>query len=128
MNSRLQPKGKLADSSWGKVLKRGFKSMGMRARNKRRFHRYDCAFPVEVHFDSPGQVSVVEAEARNISSGGMLLKCSTVIESFTHCHVSFQLPEWFPCAAASSDVMTAAKVLHASAAGLTFGIAFNHPL
>lgn len=128
MNSRLQTNEKVAGSTWGRRLRRGLKSMGTRVRNKRRFERYDCTFPVEVHFDSPGQVAVIEAEAKNISAGGMLLKCSTVLESFTHCHVLFKMPEWFPGSGGSTEIMTAARVLHASAAGLTFGIAFNQPL
>ncbi len=109
-------------------MKRGLNSMGIQDRNKRRFTRYDCMFPVEIHVDTPGQVEVITAEAKNISSGGMLLKCSAVLDSFTRCHVSFRMPEWFPGASHAGEIMAAATVLHANASGLTCGLAFSQPL
>ena len=128
MNTRVQNLAKPAASSWGKMMKRGLNSMGLQARDKRRFTRYDCVFPVEIHVDTPGQVEVITAEAKNISSGGMLLKCSAVLDSFTRCHVSFQMPEWFPGASRAVEIMAAATILHANASGLTCGIAFSQPL
>jgi len=128
MKTKIHHEAKQEASSWGKMMKRGLSSMGLEARDKRRFTRYECLFPVEIHVDSPGQVEVITAEAKNISSGGMLLKCSAVLDSFTRCHVSFQIPEWFPGASRAVEIMAAATILHASASGLTCGIAFSQPL
>jgi len=102
--------------------------MGFQPRDKRRSTRYDCLIPVEIHVDSPGQVSVINAEAENISTGGMRLKCSTILDSFTPCHVLFKIPEWFPSANRAAEIMAAATVLHTCASGLTCGIAFRQPL
>lgn len=85
-------------------------------------------FPIEIHLDTPGQVSIINGVAQNISSGGMLIKCSADIDTLTPCHVSFRMPEWFPSINRACEVMTQARVLHTSAAAMTLGIAFTQPL
>ncbi|MEI8138237.1 MAG: PilZ domain-containing protein [bacterium] len=109
-------------------MKRGLSKIGVSPKNQRRFHRFDCMFPIQIHLDTPGQISIINAVAKNISSGGMLVKCSAALDALTSCHVSFRVPEWFPSANRTSEVMAQARILHASAASLTFGIAFSQPL
>lgn len=128
MNKKISRKDHSGGSPWRKVMKRGLNRLGVGSKNKRRFPRFDCTLPVEIHVDTPGQVSIINAVAKNISSGGMLIKCSAVLDSLTACHVSFRMPDWFPGASRTSEVMTNARVLHANVAGLTFGIAFSQPL
>jgi len=84
-------------------------------------------FPVDIHIDTPGQVSVINAVVKNISAGGMLIKCSAVMDMLTPCHLSFRIPEWFPGANRTAEVMTSARVRHADPSGL-IGLAFNSPL
>ena len=115
-------------SSFVKILKRGMQKMGFSARNQRKFPRFDCTIPVEVHLDAPGQISVIEAVAQNISSGGMLLKCSAAMDLLTPCHLSFRIPSWFPGAKRAHEVMAYAHVRHADPLNNYFGVAFNGPL
>jgi hypothetical protein len=128
MNKRIHRKDQHAGSSWGKLVKRGLHKLGVSSKNQRRFQRFDCTFPIQIHLDTPGQISIINAVAKNISSGGMLVRCSAALDTLTSCHVSFRVPEWFPSAHRTSEVMTQARVLHASAASLTFGIAFSQHL
>ena len=96
---------------------------------RRRFPRYNCELPVELHMDSPGKVSIIAAVARNISFGGMLLECAEAPASLTSCHVSFRLPEWSPFGgAAEQDVMALARVRHNDRTHLTLNMAFAEPL
>ena len=97
-------------------------------RNRRKYFRFDCEVPVELHLDSPGQLSIINAVARNISAGGMLIKCPMVPASLTPCHVSFHVPDWFPGAHQNREVMAYAHVLHADSARRLFGVAFSNPL
>jgi len=96
--------------------------------NRRRFKRYACEFPVEFHFDYPGQIRIITAMARNISSGGMLIECPSLPSSNTPCHVVFNVPDWMPCKQARHEVTASAQVLHAEPSSLTFGIMFKEPL
>lgn len=96
--------------------------------NRRRYTRYECEIPVEVHVDSPGHLAILTAVACNISAGGMLIKCETLPESMTPCHISFHVPEWFPFARAERDAMAYAHVRHTSPMNSTFGVAFSSPL
>lgn len=97
-------------------------------KNRRRYVRYECSIPVEVHLDSPGQLSILKAEALNLSSGGMLIKCPSLPKSTTPCHISFVVPEWFPLKHADRDAMAAGHVKHTDSAHATFGVAFISPL
>lgn len=115
-------------SSWGRILKKGIRALGMQASNHRRYSRFDCAIPVEIHLDTPGQVAIINAVARNISAGGMLIRSSTVLDSLTPCHVSFRMPEWFPGKTRARDIMAYAHVRHSDPSDQFFGIAFTRPL
>ncbi|MEI7880149.1 MAG: PilZ domain-containing protein [bacterium] len=128
MNKKFQRLDHNGVSLWRKVVKRNLHRLGIRTRNQRRFPRFECTLPVEIHLDTPGQVSIINAVAQNVSAGGMLVKCSAVLDALTACHVSFRIPDWFPGASRTKEVMMNARVLHANVAGLTFGIAFNQPL
>lgn len=117
-----------ATSGWGRFMKRS-RFVGESApKNRRRYVRYECSIPVEVHIDSPGQLSILKAEAHNISSGGMLIKCPSLPESQAPCHVSFLVPEWFPLTHADRDAMAAGQVKHTDRKRSTFGVAFIRPL
>lgn len=97
--------------------------------NRRRFERYNCDFLVELHVDSPGELSISTGVARNISSGGMLIECPTVPPAHAACHVAFSLPEWVPVYAHSGRDFTArAHVRHRDIAHRTFGVSFACPL
>ena len=97
-------------------------------KNRRRFKRYPCDLTVEFHFDSPDQICMIAAVAKNISSGGMLVESESVPKTMTPCRVQFNLPDWFPGPHANREVMASATVLHANSSRLTFGIAFSKPL
>ena len=128
MHQRIIRRDKSSASTWRKAVRRGLSRMGVSGRNQRRFTRFDCMFPVEIHLDTPGQVSVINAVAQNISSGGMLLKCSALLDFLTPCHLSFRIPEWFPGASRTCEVMTYAHVRHADPSGQYIGVAFNAPI
>ena len=128
MRKKLHLKGHLTRSSWKTLIKRGATRLGFHSKNKRHFPRFDCTIPVEIHLDTPGQVSVINAVAQNISSGGMLIKCSTILDALTSCHVSFKVPEWFPNANRTRDIMANALIRHANPSDMTFGLAFTQPV
>jgi PilZ domain len=108
--------------------KRGLQRFGIGARNRRKSIRYNCLVPVEIHQDTPGQVSIMNAVAQNISSGGMLVKCSAVLDSLNPCYVMFKMPEWFPGANRARTVMNYAHVQRAEPSRQNYGIAFKTPL
>jgi hypothetical protein len=108
--------------------KRGFQWFGIGVLNRRKSIRYNCTVPVEIHQDMPGQVSIMNAVAQNISSGGMLLKCSAVLDSLSQCCVMFKMPEWFPGANRACEVMNYAQVQRAEPSGQYYGVAFKNPL
>lgn len=101
---------------------------GIGAHNRRQSVRYSCELPVEIHQDASGQVSIANAIAQNISSGGMLLKCSAVLDSLSQYCVMFKMPEWFPSAKRACEIMTYAHVQRANPTGHYYGVVFKHSL
>lgn len=97
--------------------------------NRRRFHRFPCTLPVELHLESPGHLSILKAVARNISTGGMLVECPTIPSMMSACHVTFRVPPWGPFKAEHNRmVMAEARVQHCNPAGMNFGVAFSKPI
>ena len=112
-----------------KLLSLGASSGDAVKAERRRFHRYDCEVPVELHMDSPGELAIIAAVARNISSGGLLLECAEAPAALASCHVSFRLPEWIPFGGVTErDVMAFARVRHNDRIHLTLNLAFAQPL
>ena len=111
-----------------RAIARGMRKVRARLKSQRRHFRFDCKLPVEIHVDMPGQVSVVHAVAHNISSGGMLIRCSSVVGALPQCHLSFRLPEWFPSVHRAHEIMTGVAVRHTDPSGHFFGVAFSRPI
>ena len=107
---------------------RGLQWFGFASTNQRRFSRFDCLIPVEISVETPGEISVMSAEAHNISANGMLLSCSPVLNHLAHIYVSFQVPKWFPGPQRNQNVTTLAHIRHTNPAGHLLGVAFNQPL
>jgi len=128
MHKKIHRKDQSASSSWSKIVESGLRRLGVSSRNQRRFPRFDCMIPVDIHLDTPGQISIINAVAQNVSSGGMLIKCATALSSLTSCHLSFRMPEWFPGANRTCEVMAYAHVRHADPSGQFFGVSFDAPL
>jgi len=98
-------------------------------RNRRRFDRHPCEFPVQLHVDSPGSVRVVEAVARNISNHGMLLQCAHLPKLNTLCLLEFAFPQWSaPGRDEVRPVSIRAEIRHCERVQGTFGVAFAVPL
>jgi hypothetical protein len=115
-------------SSWVVAMKHAVGRFRFARSNQRQFPRFDCMIPVDIHLDTPGQISVISAVAKNISSGGMLIKCAAAFDSLTSCHLSFHMPGWFPSTNRTCEVMTYAHVRHADASGQLLGLSFDTPL
>lgn len=115
-------------SSWTQLAKNALLRFGFAPSNQRQFPRFDCMIPVDIHLEAPGQVSVISAVAKNISSGGMLIKCAAALDSLTACHLSFHMPGWFPSSNRTCEVMTYAHVRHADPSSQLFGLSFDAPL
>ncbi len=97
--------------------------------NRRRFQRFPCGLPVEVHLETPGHLSILNATARDISNGGMRVECATIPALMSACYVSFQIPEWGPFKAGyRKQVMAQARVQHCHPGGMSFGLAFLRPI
>ena len=127
MKSVAGMKSRLTSSRLGQFLSGQLARAG-NGKNRRRYFRFDCDVPVEIHVDSPGELSIITAVARNLSAGGMLVKCSMVPASLTPCHVAFRVPDWFPGAHQNREVMAYAHVRHADSSRKLFGVAFSSPL
>ena len=106
----------------------GLRRVGMNLKNQRMFTRFDCTIPVQIHTDTPGELSIINAVAKNVSSGGMLIKCATALCTLTTCHISFHMPDWLPGSNRSREVIAYAHVRHVDASGQYFGVAFNAPV
>jgi len=110
------------------ILTRVLEWMGIGAKNLRRFSRFECTIPVEIHLDRRGDLSVINAVAKNISSGGMLIKCATLPASITQLEVSFRMPEWFPSRNRTREITTKAHVRHNDPSSHYWGLAFTQPM
>jgi len=126
MNEVIHRKKRRSISSWLGKVKHGLRRTRDKQLDKRKYTRFDCMIPVEIHVDTPGQVSIINAVAKNISSGGMLIKCAKVFIPPTSCHLSFHLPPWFYGAKKSGgEVMAFAHVRHADPVRQLFGACFD---
>jgi hypothetical protein len=94
----------------------------------RRFPRFSCSLPVELHIETPGHLSVLKAVARNISRGGMLIECATMPALKSACHVAFRVPDWVPFLVPDNLVLAEARVQHCDRNAMNFGLAFAQPL
>lgn len=103
-------------------------ALTLRGKNRRRFFRFSCDFPIELHVDLPGELCIINGVARNLSAGGMLIKCSSVPASQTPCHVAFTVPDWFPGGHQNREVMAYAHVRHTDQSRHLFGVSFSNPL
>jgi hypothetical protein len=128
MLKNIHIKDRLSNSPLGRMLKNGLGQLGFGEKNQRRFPRFDCTIPVEIHVDTPGQISIINAVAKNISSGGMLILCAAALNDMTSCHLSFRMPEWFPGANRTCEVMAYAHVRHANPSAQLFGVSFDAPV
>lgn len=128
MFKKVHFKAKLANSRLGRMAISGLQRLGVGEKNQRQFPRFDCMIPVEIHVDTPGQISIINAVAKNISSGGMLIMCAAALNDMTSCHLSFRMPEWFPGANRTCEVMAYANVRHANPSAQLFGVSFNAPI
>ena len=121
-------------SKWRKLLSLGRSTTAKPTEEgtgaeRRRFPRHACELPVELHMDSPGELAIISAVAKNISVGGLLIECAATPQSLTSCHVSFRIPEWIPFDGVTErDVMTLAQVRHNDPIRLTLNLAFTPPL
>lgn len=117
---------RLEAGRWGRVAKLWKPREETIAQNRRRFHRFPCTLPVELHIDIPGQLAVISAVAKNLSRGGMLIACPTLPPLMSTCHVAFRIPEWVPFSAGRHpQIFAKAHVQHRDKAGMNFGLAFS---
>ena len=109
------------------------KSGGMPgAANRRTSTRYPCDFPVELYFNSPGLLELVSAVARNISTGGMLIESSKILEPMMSFQVAFTLQDWMSAKGVSDHmtmgnphhIMVAAQSRHGIRTSGTYGLQF----
>jgi hypothetical protein len=128
MFKKVHFREQVANSRLGRMAKNGWYRFAVGEKNQRKSPRFDCMIPVEIHVDTPGQISIINAVAKNISTGGMLIMCAAALNDMTSCHLSFRMPEWFPGAKRTCDVMAYAHVRHANPAAQFFGLSFDSPL
>jgi CheY-like chemotaxis protein len=97
--------------------------------NGRRHVRYPCELPLVACFASSGLRETVQAVARNISKGGMLVECSKLLSPTTSFQVAFTVPDWM-CLLNNTDrkVVMTAQVRHVTDAARTYGLQFVEPL
>lgn len=100
--------------------------------NRRAATRFPCDFPVELYFNSPGLLEMVSAVARNISTGGMLVESSKILEPMTSFQVAFTIPEWMSAKGVAEHmvmgsarhIMVAAQSRHCNKTSGTYGLQF----
>lgn len=97
--------------------------------HRRQFHRYPCELPIELRLDSSGEQKVIKAMARNISGGGLLIECPTILAPLTPCQVSFSLPAGYPFSRpGSQSILQEGLVRHCHESLFSFGLEFTSPL
>ena len=97
--------------------------------NRRLHSRFPCELPVELHLETPGNLSILNAVARDISRGGMLVECPTVPSLMSACYVTFRIPEWGPFKEHKNElVMAQARVQHCNPSRMSFGLAFANAM
>lgn len=97
--------------------------------NRRRYERYSCDLPVELHVENPGNLSILKAVAKDISRGGMLVECAAVPALMSACYVTFRIPEWGPFKEHKNElVMAQARVQHCNPSRMSFGLAFANAM
>jgi hypothetical protein len=97
--------------------------------NRRTHSRFPCELPVELHLETPGNLSILNAVARDISRGGMLVECPTVPAIMSACYVTFRVPDWGPFKAHQNElVMAQARVQHCNPSRMSFGLAFANAM
>jgi hypothetical protein len=125
----IEEKNRSIRGKWDRFMSRRKARAEAVPQNRRRFHRFQCTLPVELHLETPGHLSIIKAVARNISAGGMLIECATIPALMSACHVAFQVPEWGPFKTNRNRlVMAEARVQHCDRTGMNFGLAFASPL
>lgn len=97
---------------------------------ERRQHiRYECTFPVRVRFGSGEQQRTIEATARDVSIGGMLIDGADIPEGAIRVKVEFDLPpDVLKQEAVPRHVETTAAVRYRDNQHKTLSLAFAEPL
>lgn len=114
---------------WGDLMERRKARVAAVPQNRRRFHRFKCSLPVELHLQAPGNLSIVGAIARDISCGGMRVECPTIPALMSACHVAFRIPEWGSFKTERNRLVLAqARVQHCDRASMSFGLTFASPI
>jgi hypothetical protein len=129
MTATVRKLGRAVAGGWNRFMVRRKEEADAFPQNRRRFYRFRCSLPVELHFDTPGHLSIIKAVARDISSGGMRVECSAIPALMSACHVAFRIPEWGSFKIGSNSLVLAqAHVQHSDREGMSFGLAFSRPI
>lgn len=96
---------------------------------RRRHDRLSCMFPVTLHLGSGDGAATVQAQARDISVGGMLLDGAGIPEGTIRLHAEFDLPPGLlPGMPVARHVKLSAAVRYRDSENNTASLSFAEPL
>lgn len=96
---------------------------------RRQFVRHACSFPVRLVVKQADHEQVIQATARDVSMGGMLLEGADVPEGVIRVQLQFTLPkEVLPGERVVRDVQTAAAIRYRDPQTRTLSVAFAESL